>query len=119
ASEKPATTHDDLVSMLAVIRSPRDTFPLPVKRGEGGERQRREPGEGHLPKWESPSPASLRSAPSPRCRGERDNRSASRASLRHRSERLLEPRRVTRPDLRIEHARDRLAVERRQHLLGR
>src|SRR5438270_11731654 len=41
------------------------------------------------------------------------------AALRRKSERFLEPRRIARPDLRIEHARNRLAVERRQHLFGR
>src|SRR5437868_11489070 len=33
------------------------------------------------------------------------------STLRRKSERLLEARRIARPDLRIEHARDRLAVE--------
>src|SRR5262245_48471191 len=44
---------------------------------------------------------------------------AVRAALRHKAERLLEARRIARPDLRVEHALDRLAVERREHLLGR
>ena len=49
-------------------RRPLLLSPLPVKRGEGGERRRREPGEGLSPK-RCPSPASLRSAPSPRSAG--------------------------------------------------
>src|SRR6266550_678731 len=41
------------------------------------------------------------------------------ATLRREPERLLEARRVAQPDLRIEHAGDGLAVERREHLIGR
>src|SRR4051794_19221641 len=40
------------------------------------------------------------------------------AALRRKAERLLESRRVARPDLRIERALDRPAVERRDHLFG-
>src|SRR3954451_9475946 len=39
-------------------------------------------------------------------------------ALRRKAERLLEARRIARPDLRIEHALYRLAVEGRDHLLG-
>src|SRR5689334_12489838 len=41
-----------------------------------------------------------------------------RARLRRKAERLLEARRIARPDLPVEHALDRLAVERRDYLLG-
>src|SRR5436853_757973 len=41
------------------------------------------------------------------------------STFRRKSERLLEARRIARPDLRVEHARGPLAVERGDHLLSR
>src|SRR5436853_1981741 len=41
------------------------------------------------------------------------------STFRRKSERLLKARRIARPDFRIEHARDRFSVERRDHLFGR
>src|SRR3954465_13527703 len=44
---------------------------------------------------------------------------AGYSSLRRKSECLLEARRIARPDLRVEHARDRRTIERGDHLLSR
>ena len=51
------------------------SFPLPVKRGEGGERRSREPGEGLFAmSRHAPHPPSLRSGTLSPLRGERERK---------------------------------------------
>src|SRR5438477_4756863 len=65
-SDIAAVIQEVRVSMLGVTRWPRRSFPLPVKQGEGGEQRSCATGDGLQLLRTGPSPASLRSAPSPR-----------------------------------------------------
>src|SRR6188508_1114926 len=102
-SERLATIQEVRVSMLGVIF---------LRRHPESRRRRLSGIHNHeivrIAQFEFMDPGSRPAGPG------RDDTS----TFRRKTERLLEARRIARPNFPVEHALDRLAVERRDHLLG-